>query len=303
VLGPILVIVAACTSFEPPAQEPQEEPVPRPVVDIDSVEALGVYGESHPDVFGGMYFDPPGGNTVVMLFTDDLELHRDAVEDIRPRTEVRQVEHTLADLMKLLRSLDLRAMTSEDVQPMSAGIDERENRVHLELKTNDPTLEMSLEVAHGGMLDVTVYPIPGPWENVESADGWHLLATGKAGPMEAYVVRAATDDDAWEELWETLALEGDRPAIDLETEVVVTFAEGIGSGCPELRLDGVGIEGGVVYSRTSDPLAPRGCEADLAGAAIFVVALDRDALPSDTFTLQLRREPNNFSDAVDVALP
>ena len=70
----------------------------------------------------------------------------------------------------------------------------------------------------------------------------------------------------------------------------MSFGHGIGSSCPELRLDGVAIEGGVVFSQTSDPLVPRGCTADLAATAVFVVAVERSALPDDGFTLRLLRE-------------
>ncbi len=41
---------------------------------------------------------------------------------------------------------------------------------------------------------------------------------------------------------------------------------------------------------TSDPLAPRVCTADLAGAVMFTVALARDGLPESPFTLRLHRD-------------
>jgi hypothetical protein len=299
----ITVLLTACSVVPvPPVPPPDVPEVPRPMTDVESIEELRAYGLQHPDTFGGMYIDPPGGDDVVMLFTAEIERHTEAVEAIRAGTRVRQVEHTMADLEALIESLDLAGMMSDDVQPMSAGIDERENRVHLEVKTNDPTLELSLELAHDGMLEVTVFPIPGPWENVETGDGWRLLASGEGSAMEAYVVRAATDADAWDELWSAMALGGGRPSADLEEEVVVSFAHGVGSSCTEVRLDAVVIGDGVVFSQTSDPLAPRDCTADLAGAAVFVVAIARDALPPDGFTLRLCAACE-FAEPVDVSLP
>lgn len=66
---------------------------------------------------------------------------------------------------------------------------------------------------------------------------------------------------------------------------------------------------GVVYSVTSDPLAPRGCNLDLSAGAVFVVALARAALPADRFRLQLDREGNpgcaedcGFTPVLDVEL-
>jgi len=54
-------------------------------------------------------------------------------------------------------------------------------------------------------------------------------------------------------------------------------------------LDNVAIDQGerVVYSVTSDPLAPRDCTADLAGAAFFVIAAERPALPESPFMVRL----------------
>jgi hypothetical protein len=272
------------------------------------VEGLVAYGNQHPDTFGGLYLDPPGGNRVVMLFTDDLEEHQHAVNDILPGTQVRQVRFTEAALVELLESLDFEALEADGIQMIGAGLDTSGNRVTLEVKSNDPTVEVRLELAHGGMLDVTVYPLPGEWANVTEGDGWRLLAFGEASGAEAYTVRAATTASEWDELWEALALDVGRPDPDLATEVVVSFGHGIGSSCPELRLDGVAIEGGVVYSETSDPLAPRACTADLAGAATFVVALERTALPASGFTLRLARETVTcadcgFSEEIEVPLP
>ncbi|MEA2651934.1 MAG: hypothetical protein QOI85_1655, partial [Chloroflexota bacterium] len=115
----------------------------------------------------------------------------------------------------------------------------------------------------------------------------------------------ATDEAAWIEMWAAIGLDGDAPSVDLEDEVVVSFGHGIGSSCPELRLDAVEL-GSLVFSRTSDPIAPRGCTADLVGAAVFVVAIERDALPDDGFTLQLGPERvtgGGFTEVIDVPLP
>jgi len=273
----------------------------------DFADDLLAYGEEHADEFGGLYVDPPGSNSVVILFTANLAAHQAAVDEIYPGVRVRRVEYTKAELDALMESLDLEAMMSDDVQPLSVGVDESENRVVLELKTNDPTLELTLELAHGGMLDVIAFPLPGAWSNVTEGDGWRLLGAGVT-QGEAYTVRAATTEDQWAQLWDALTLGGSRPDADLDEEVVVSFAHGIGSGCQEVRLDGVAIEGGVVYSETSDPLAPRACTLDLWGGAVFVVALDRDALPADGFTLRLSRdrvtgEGGGFTEELDVHLP
>jgi hypothetical protein len=317
------ILLAACGTVvapatqaipDPPASQPSgiEEPEP-PRMGPDGpeppdVQELVAYGERHRDVFGGLYIDPPGGQSVVMLFTRDLEMHHAAVNQIVPGTRTRQVTHTEAELNELIESFDFQALQAQGAEMVSASVDIIGNRVDLELKTNDPTLELSLELAHGGMLDVTVYPAPGEWANVESGEGWRLLEVLRAENNEAYTVRAATNEAGWAGLWDAIGGGRKRPAVDLDTEVVVSFGHGMGSSCPELRLDGVVIAGGVVFSRTSDPLSPRACTADLAAAEVFVVALARDALPEGGFTLQLGPDlvtcaDCGFSEQIEVSLP
>lgn len=304
----LAVFVSACGAGSPPAgagsppavqlgSEAPDEPMPEP----GSVEDLQAYGADHPDEFGGLYIDPPGGTSVVMLFTGNLERHQAAVAAIMPGTRVRQVAHTEAALTALMESLHFEALEAEGIEMLSAAVDISGNRVTLDVKANDPTLELRLEVTHGGMLDVTVFPFPGEWANVPEGEGWRLLAAGEAG-RDAYVVRAATDAAAWAEMWSAIGLEGGAPVVDFTEEVVVSFGHGISSSCREVRLDGVGIEDGVVFSATSDPLLPRNCTLDLAGAAVFVVAIERSALPADGFTLRLARE-DMAGDDLEVPLP
>ena len=270
---------------------------------------LQAYGAEHADQFGGMYIDPPGGSSVVMLFTSDLESHHAAVNAILPGTRVRQVEHTEADLVALLESFDFQALQDQGIQMIGGSVDVIGNRVELEVKSNDPTVELRLELAHGGMLDVTLFPVPGAWANVTEGDGWRLLSAGETGNQEAFTVRVATGADAWDEMWTAIGLEGAAPAVDFADEVVVSFGHGIGSSCTELRLDGVAIQDGVVFSETSDPLSPRACTADLAASAVFVVAVERASLPDDGFTLRLARTnvtcgaDCGFTEEIEVALP
>lgn len=75
----------------------------------------------------------------------------------------------------------------------------------------------------------------------------------------------------------------------------------------EVRLDDVVITEEAVFSEISDPLSPRACTSDLVGAAVFVVAVARDALPSDGFTLRLSERSTTctdcgFTEEIEVAL-
>jgi hypothetical protein len=314
----LAVALVGCAADGPASSaRPEVDPTPTVTIRIGpdgpelperAVADLQAYGARHEDEFAGLYVEDQRRGSFVMMFTDRLEEHAAAVAEIWPRVTVRGARFSEAELTAVLERLDLAGMAADGIEPLSAGLDTMNNRVTLDVKSDDPTLEARLELQYGGMVDVTVHPLPGEWSNVADGDAWRLLATGEAGGAEAFTVRAATDEAAWDELWDGLGLPGGRPRVTLADEVVVTFAHGIGSSCREMRLDDVVIEGGVVFSVTSDPLAPRACTADLAGAAVFVVAVERASLPADGFTLQLseRRitgQGAGFSEVIDVPLP
>ena len=129
------------------------------------------------------------------------------------------------------------------------------------------------------------------WQNVTAGEGWRLAANGESR-TDAYTVRAATDEDEFAEMWRAIGLGGERPEVDFDDEVAVSFGHGIGSSCPEVRLDAIVIGEGVVHSVASDPItdqfgSPRACTADLVGAAVFVVGIRRSAVGDESFTLQL----------------
>jgi hypothetical protein len=132
--------------------------------------------------------------------------------------------------------------------------------------------------------------VPGPWENVASGSGWRLVAHGQTDVVNAYSVRAGWDATSWVKLWTAAKLGEPSPDVDLSQELVVSFGEGLGSNCREIRLDAVAIDlsARLVYPNASDPLAPRACLMDLSAAHVFVIAVDRSALPDSPFTVQLQ---------------
>src|SRR5688500_20257882 len=82
----------------PVASAPFETPAGAPDGGGDAgIEGLQAYGAEHADQFGGLYIDPPGGSHVVMLFTDDPEIHAPAVEAIKLGTTLRQAEPAEAE--------------------------------------------------------------------------------------------------------------------------------------------------------------------------------------------------------------
>ena len=142
----------------------------------------------------------------------------------------------------------------------------------------------------------TDQPVAGPTPTPPPAQPWRLLATLHTSSDEAYHVRVATSEDEWQALWTAIAPTEAIPNADLSTQIVASFGHGVGSTCPDLTLDAVVIDAGAkrVYSEASLPHGPEpgaaptpACTADLVGAVVFVVALDRAALPESPFTISL----------------
>lgn len=277
---------------------PQEAAELEEMVAQEPVTRLIMYGARERSQFGGLWVNEPGVGTV-MLFTGDLDRHRRAITALAPGLpfEVRPGRFTEAELRKLQDELAEQIRRGEIGDPamelLSLGLDTKNNALDLQVKSNDPSLKERLEAPFGGRVVATVHPLPGPWANVESGDGWRLLAAGVSrGLVQPYFVAAATDEEEWLKLWRSIDPVQPVPDFEAAEEIAALFSHGIGSSCPELRLDDTVIDrqAGVVYSATSDPLQPRMCTGDLVGASYFVVALQREALPESPFTLRLQQQ-------------
>ena len=145
-----------------------------------------------------------------------------------------------------------------------------------------------------------VFPLPGN-RYQPNGFGWRLVSQVDDGFEMAFRVRAASDSAAFAALWRDLGWEERGRyglayippwlAVDFEREIVVLFGVGISSCTVSVRLDDVVIDTSnrLVHSVTSQDA--RCGYLDLAGAAVFVVALDRKALPPSPFTVQLHAEP------------
>jgi hypothetical protein len=312
------LVASACAAGSPGAGTPTpaaptttDEPPPDGAQPPDAegpADELIAYGAEHADEFAGLFIDPPGSGRFVMLFTRNVEEHAAAIRSIHPTVRVERARFTEAELIEILETAMAALSEMPGVEPIAGGLDTIGNVVTIDVKADDPTLELRVELQYGGRVDLTVHPVPGPWSNVEAGDGWRLLAAGEAPHGEAYTVRAAPDPAALAELWAAAGFDGAAPEVDFGSEVVVSFAHGIGSSCPETRLDDVHIGEGVVFSVVNDPLEPRACTADLTGAAVFVVAIERTAPPAERFTLQLREDSEacadcGFTRLIEVELP
>lgn len=124
-----------------------------------------------------------------------------------------------------------------------------------------------------------------------SGPGWRLLSERIMDAFHAHTVDAATDRASLARLWTHYAPQGSPPIVYFDREIVALFGVGINSCTTGVRLDRVVIDrsAGLVYSITSE--RKKCLHLDLTGAAVFIVALDRAALPPSPFTLQLHAEP------------
>ncbi|HEX2221600.1 MAG TPA: hypothetical protein VHK06_03675 [Candidatus Limnocylindria bacterium] len=280
----------------PPSSVPPEgrEPgAPPPLPAEARVPELLAYASRHGDQFGGLYLDRRQ-RAVVMLFTDDLAAHRQAVAEIAPEgvliVPARYSEQELnAILDRLVADLAARGA---GVNLIGASVDVAGNRVEADVTSDDLTLEAAVELAYGGAVDLTVFAVPGAWAQPEAGDGWHVVAHGEArfSDLPAGVAR---DPAEYGELWSVTGLAGEPPTIDFEREIAAAFRVPFGSTCREVRLDRILFdrERAAVIAVISDPLAPRACTADLVGEHVFVVALTRTDLPGERFELWTGEEP------------
>lgn len=262
----------------------------------DDRSALIAYGTRHADQYGGLFIDRATGGTV-MLFTADLDRHRAAIAAL-PRgaiIDVRQCTYTEAELMSVMESIDRNELLAEGIDVMTVGLSTDQNIVAIEAKSNAADAKARLEARYGGRVVANIYPVPGPWANRPGGDGWRLVSAIQRGPNWAYTVRVATNRAEWSALWSELSPGLAEPEIDFGTNIAALFGDATGGpgNCDEVRLDDVAIDGNSahVFSRTSDPLAPRGCDLMLGGSAVFVVALSRAALPPTPFDVQLHEQP------------
>lgn len=135
-------------------------------------------------------------------------------------------------------------------------------------------------------VDPETLPSDGP--QAEAGDGWRLLADERAG--QPYRTWIAADEDGYVQLWESVGLSDEAPAVDFGTEVVIWFGAVYSGSCPDLRFEGVEVDHdrALVYADITylDEAEGGPCTAD-ANPRAYVVAVDRDVLPPGRFAIQL----------------
>ena len=265
----------------------------------DAAQIANAYAAEHRDTFAGLYIDQPSGGRVVVLFTEDVEGHQAALDALWGDpgfivVEAAQfTESILRRIQKKIGEADLAAQGIALISTSAGYLGDNgfENNVQVVAKSDNPRARAILE-AFGppGAVTVQLFPADRPWSNPAGGPGWRFV--GSFRTELPYTVGVATTPAELASELKRYGIPGGMPDWDQAKEVIAIFSEGIGSSCPEVRLDGVtfDLDQRLVYATMSDPLSPRGCTADLVGAETFVVALSRASLPPSPFTLRLHEE-------------
>jgi hypothetical protein len=260
-------------------------------------EAVGVdgnpsrfdlYAAQHPDTYGGLWIDNALGGVVTMAFTDSLEAHRAAL----PGVNLVQVEYSHEEL----EALQPRVGSLMPDVAYASGLDVQRNVVTIELYVFDQASVDAVAAAFAGEPvcvrgnDPALLVPEGP--QPQGGAGWRLLADQ---PLvgAAWATGLEVDQAGYEQLWAGLALDGEAPAVDFATEIVVHFGPAVSGSCSEIRLDDVLVDRARSLL-TADIVLPGkaglgACTSD-ARPYTYLVAVQRDALPPVPFTIRLSDE-------------
>lgn len=261
---------SAPTASPSPEPDPTDEPLPSPTVEPSALPAA-----------------QPGD--VLVSVTDNLVVRAEP----GLASEIYEVQLQPGDLLRVTDG------------PVSAdGLSWYQGRV-LDSSAPDGTRTGWVAVADSDGTPWLASPPP-------EGDGWRLLGRAPAG--EPYSVDVATVSEEFPALWSDAGIEEPLPSVDFAREVVVRYTHAVSGTCPEIELEGVGFdaEARIVYSVVVLPSSPlfegQTCTSD-ARPHSFVVALDRDRLPSGEVNFRLERgfiacpDCGRESEQVTVTLP
>lgn len=229
---------------------------------------------------------------ITLAFTQDADQRQADLERLFPAVGAVAVpvEHSRQELKKLRRRVQREMTDYLDDYSLSTNTTGNVVELGVGILTDEVAAELESRFAGDPLCisgaDATDFPAAGPQPT--SGDGWVMLGWEQgAGP--AHRTGIASDQASYEALWKATGLSDPAPDVDFLNDVVVWFALGHGSSCPDLRMDEVIVdtERAQVYPFVVMPGRPMMCTDDLAGAYQFVAALQRSALPVGPFEIGL----------------
>ena len=242
--------------------------------------------------FEAIWLDREHNGWITVAFSEDAAARQADLATEFPGVGVVavQVDWTLAELdhlqqrvtgflTGLLDSFGVGRGDTKGVVEITVGILDNDLRAEIEKEFEGE--RMCLDA-----LDPSTLPVPGPQPEV--GDGWRLLVD-RIDVGDIYRTGIAFDDESLNELWETIGLDDPLPLVNFNDEVVIWFGAVFGSSCPDLRLDDVVVDGGLVHALIVVPDPPVVCTDD-ANRRAFVVSVQRSKLPVGPFRIQLSAE-------------
>lgn len=253
------------------------------------VEEVQAWASTQPG-FETLWIDRDHNGWITLAFSENAGERQADVEEMFPDegVVVVEVDWRMDDLRALQESIPGR-FEPGFVQTTGVSVTQGVVTVGIGPLTEERIAMTNAELAGEPVclegIDPELVPEPGP--QPEAGDDWRLLADEKTG--QPYRTMIATDQADLETLWREAGITSPVPDVDFEREIVIWFGAVYGSSCPNLRMDDVVIEDGVVYPEIVNLDAAMACTDD-ANPHAYVVAVERSAFPSEGFVVQLQAE-------------
>jgi hypothetical protein len=258
----------------------------------DVVQVVNQFVNAHPDLFAGMWWDGAVGEYVFAAV--DVDQSSPLIAQELPSDLIHRVERVARSASELAVLQQHAATLTELGIEASSGQRVWDAVLEIDLPILDePSLDAVRQVFGDDLdavcvtgADPATVPPDGPQPT--SGVGWRLLAD-QTQRGEAYSVNVAVTTEEYESLWASLALDGDRPAVDFATEIVIQFGAVYSGSCPEIRLDGVNFDHdrSLVTAAVVQLGGNRSCTAD-ANSRAYVVAVETSRLPALPFVVSLQ---------------
>jgi hypothetical protein len=251
-------------------------------------EQVRAWASTQPG-FEAIWLDREHNGWITVAFSEDAATRQAELATEFPDVGVVavQVDWTLTELDNLQQRVT--DFLSGLVDSSAVGRSENRGVVDITVGIIDDDVRAEIEQEFGGervcldAADPSTLPAPGP--QAAAGDGWRLLVD-RIDVGDIYRTAIAFDDESLNELWETIGLDDPLPLVNFNDEVVIWFGAVFGSSCPNLRLDDVVVDGGLVHALIVMPDPPVVCTDD-ANRRAFVVAVERSKLPVGPFRIQL----------------
>jgi hypothetical protein len=115
---------------------------------------LETYGAAYPDVWGGAFIDQPAGGAVAMLFTDDVDLHRERLMRVLPegsKVVVREAAWSLRDLAAFTARVkdDVPWFATIGTELYAVDLIEQQNQIRIRFLGPEPGAAQAIASHYG----------------------------------------------------------------------------------------------------------------------------------------------------------